>query len=91
MLFRSDEDPQSILTHQNYIPQWNLSENYGTVIFQTGDFSAVVRLFDMNGKLLTERFVNRSESWSLPLFNGILLMQVNENNHFSTRKIISPL
>lgn len=86
-----DEDPQSILTHQNYIPQWNLSENYGTVIFQTGDFSAVVRLFDMNGKLLTERFVNRSESWSLPLFNGILLMQVNENNHFSTRKIISPL
>lgn len=82
----SSKETQGVFANED-IFQWNVSQINGAVIFQAGASFAKVRLFDVNGKLLTERLINSGESWSLPPSNGMILMQINENNHSFIKKI----
>ena len=75
------------LSAANVSRTWNVTRGMEGIVLNSGAQSLVARLFDLNGKLLASKNLQRGASWEIPATGVPTLLQIKNGSRAETMRL----
>ena len=75
------------LNSANVSRTWNVTRGMEGIVLNSGAQSLVARLFDLNGKLLASKNLQRGASWEIPATGVPTLLQIKNGSRAETMRL----